>query len=206
MSRRRFLIALVVAVLLLSGVLGRLLFSRPTFSPAAAARAETKMWQAYYAGRQPQLALQLVQLLRTQHGMSAIESKRVGEQFVGAALAFKSARGNYEEIVLPPLTRAYTMLKEATGLAFDPREVAQAELAWWVARRTGGRNSAEHVGAKIAELYATLYGEDHPAFREAGLLRARAARLRDAGGENADWEEIQAMLRQSYTALAEARK
>ena len=204
MSRRRFLTILLVLVVLVAGVLGRLLFSRPTFNPIAVGRAETRMWQAYYAGNQPRIALHLVQLLRTQYGTTALEAKHVGEQFADAAMTFKAARGNYDARALPPLIRAYTELKETTDSTFDPEEAARAELAWWVARRTGGQNSAENVGLKIGELYAALHGGDHPAFSEAGLLRARAAHLRDVGGENADWEEIETMLIQSSSALAKA--
>ena len=37
------------------------------------------------------------------------------------------------------------------------------------------------MGAKMAELYAAIYGSDHPSFQKAGLLRAQAAKSRDFG-------------------------
>ena len=204
MRRRRILNLLIVVALLAVGVVGWMLFSRPTFDPRVVGRAEARMWQGYYAGNHAQVALQLVRLLRTQYGLSTLQSTRVGERFADAAMTFKSARADYEATVLPELVEAYTALAGAAGTTFDPEEVAQAELAWWVARRTVGEGSAENVGAKIGELYAAVHGGDHPAYREAGLLRARAAHLRDRGGENADWEEIEALLVRSYTVLAEA--
>ena len=57
---------------------------------------------------------------------------------------------------------------------------------------------------KIGDLYATLYGGPNEAFDEAGILRARAAALRDAGGAEADWAEVESLLRQSYRTLVEA--
>jgi hypothetical protein len=191
-------------ILVLSGAAGWVLFSRPAFNPDAVGKAEAKMWQSYYTGNQPQLVLQLVQLLRKQYGLTAVEAAHVGEQFADAAMTFSSAREDYDAKILPSLTRGYTALKEASGSDFDPAQVARAELAWWVARRMPNEDSVENVGAKISELYATLYGGSHPALLEAGLLRARAAHLRDLGGENADWAEVESLLVQSYATLAEA--
>lgn len=79
--------------------------------------------------------------------------------------------------------------------------VARAELGWWVARRTPGRNSPAQVGAEIANLYALLYGKTNPNLQKAGLLRAKAAYLRDQGGNSPDWQEVERLLRESYEAL-----
>ena len=38
-------------------------------------------------------------------------------------------------------------------------------MAWWVARRIEGSDSAQQVGEKIAELYAVMYGSDKPDLR-----------------------------------------
>lgn len=203
-SKRKLTGSLLLLLLLVSGALAWLFFSRPAFDPVAVGKAEAGMWQCYYAGHKAQLAARLVGLLRTQYALTPLEAKRVGEQLADAAMTFKAARGDYDRAVLPPLIRAYAAIKEATGDSFDPAEVARAELAWWMARRTPGGDAVENVGVKIGELYAALYGGDHPAFREAGLLRARAARLRDAGGRDADWERVTSLLVQAYTALAEA--
>jgi len=202
MPGRKIVTPLLSVVVLVAGVAGWLAFSRPSFNPDAVGRAEAGMWQSYYGANRTQLAVQLVQLLRKQYGLTVIEAKLVGEQLADAAMTFSSIRDDYDAQILPPLTGAYRALKEVRGLAFDPAAVAQAELAWWVARRTAGEDSVENVGAMIAELYATMYGENHPAFAQAGLLRARAAHLRDIGGSDADWTEVESLLIQSYTVLA----
>jgi hypothetical protein len=117
-------------------------------------------------------------------------------------MKFKAARSHYEEAALPDLTEAYKAIRIATGMRFDEAQAARAELAWWVARRTPGKDSAENVGQKIAELYSVLYGKDHPSFGKAGLLRAQAAKLRDAGGEGADWVKVEELLLAFYRELA----
>lgn len=180
------------------------LFARPAFDPATVARAESRMWQAYYSGNRARLGILLVRLLRNQFGLSFLEARQTAGLLTRAALTFRTARTDYERLVLPDLAGAYARIRKAKGAAFDPEAVARAELAWWIARRTPGENSTEQVGARIAELYVLLYGNEHPAFAAAGHLRARAAGLRDAAGKDADWSEIEHLLLQSYRKLGEA--
>lgn len=189
----------VVILLFLLGF--RIIFGRPSFDADKVARAETRLWQAYYSGDKTQLGLQLIALLRNQYGLSFLEAKEIGELLASSAMKFRSANGDYESIALPDLSKAYGLIKQATGASFDPDKVARAELAWWVARRTQGQNSAEQVGKRIAELYALLYGNDCPAFEKAGLLRAQAAEVRDSGGQDVDWGHVEDMLRKSYREL-----
>jgi hypothetical protein len=195
----------IVAVIFVLAVFGfRFMFGRPSFDADKVARAETRMWQAYYTGDKIQLGLQLIAQLRSQHGLSLFEAEKVGELFASAAMKFRSASGDYDHVCLPDLTKAYSLIKQATDAHFDPDKAARAELAWWVARRTQGQNSAEQVGEKIAKLYGLLYGKDSQAFEKAGLLRAQAAELRDSGGKDADWVHVEDLLRKSYRELKKA--
>jgi len=175
---------------------------RPPLDPDAIAAAETAMWQAYYGSKKPELVFEMVNLQQSQFGMSFYEAGEVSAHLGEAAMRFRSARRDYDTIVLPHLIAAYEKLGDATGANFDPDEAARAELSWWVARRTPGRQSIDNVGAEIAKLYAILYGSARPGFLEAGRLRAKAAQLRDAGGANANWHEVERLLRKSYAALA----
>jgi len=179
----------------------RVTFARPLFNADKVAQMEAQMWQAYYSGDKTKLGLLLIALLRNQYGLSLLEAKDIGELFARSAMSFRSARGDYETVALPDLTKAYGLIKQDTGATFDPDKAARAELSWWVARRTQGHNSVEEVGKKIAELYAVLYGRACPEFVSAGLLRAQAAALRDSGGSDADWKEVESLLRKSYREL-----
>jgi hypothetical protein len=171
------------------------------FDPAVIAGAETRMWAAYYANDRETLGLELITLMREQFGLSYKNAVELTMVLGKATMTFHGRQGNYEQTVLPGLVEFYTQTKELGGGAWDPQEAAEAELAWWVARRTPGEDSAAQVGAKIAHLYTVLYGETNADIERAGLLRAEAAVLRDEGQQNADWATIETMLVASYTAL-----
>ncbi|NQT92770.1 MAG: hypothetical protein HQ559_08415 [Lentisphaerae bacterium] len=175
----------------------------PSFDPDKVAEAETKMWKAYYSMDKAGVVAQLRTLIQQQHGVTAQQAREISEAFGRSAMMFELASGNYDVLVLPDLTKAYIMAKAASGASFDPKKAARAELAWWVARRTPGKDSAEQVGKKIAELYTLLFGGKHRSFEKAGLLRAQAAGLRDRGGRNADWARVQKLLQQSYRSIKE---
>lgn len=174
--------------------------------PDRVAELELAMWQAYYAKQKLQLFTLLVSALRLQYGYSRLEATEEGFYLTRAAAHFGDLRGNYDAEVLPDLVRGYSLLQRATGAAFDPEKVARAELAWWVARRDPRANGADNVGRLIGEEYLALYGPScarEDAMR-AGLLRAQAGKLRDAGGAGADWPRVGALLHESYRALARA--
>lgn len=173
------------------------------FDADLVAAAEARMWRAYYGGNSERVGLELVTLMRTQFGLDSMQAAGIAMPLAEAAAKFQSATGNYEAAALAPLRTAYLRLAQASGRDFDPDTAARAELAWWVARRTPGDDSAENVGDLIAELYAILYGKSDPHLARAGRLRAEAAHLRDTGGAQ---EQIEQLLRESYRHLAAAVK
>ena len=155
---------LVVSLAVFLFILYKGCIQRATFDADRIAAAETAMWKAYYSGNKRALALELISLQRHQFGLTITEASQVAWDMANAAEKFIAAKENYGPIVLPDLESAYTRIKRISGLDFDPKEVAQAELDWWVARRTLGNNAPEQVGAKIAHLYALLYGEEKLGF------------------------------------------
>ena len=173
------------------------------FEPDRQADLEVEMWRAYYAKERVRLFKTLVISLREQNRYSWAKAVESAFYLARAASRFAEMKTGYEE-VLPDLERAYTIARDWTGGSFDPRAVAKAELAWWVARRVPGENSAEQIGGLIADENALLYEVPRERVLEASLLRARAASLRDAGGAEADWIAVSDLLRQSYRALARA--
>jgi hypothetical protein len=107
---------------------------------------------------------------------------------------------NYQT-VLPNLESAYTTARDWLDAGFDPAEVARAELAWWVARRTPGKNRPDQVGALMADEYALLYETSPSVVRRPALLRAEAAALRDQQADAPDWDRIGSLLTESYVQL-----
>jgi len=203
MKRYKTIILTGVALAILGLLVGcySLFIAKLPFDPVFMADTETDMWKAYYAKSRPKLALLFVDLLRRQFGISAYEAAGTGKLFANAAMKFKvSKSGNYND-ALPPLIEAYTNIKEYSGLSFNPKEVAEADLAWWVYRRTPGKKDIKTVGSGISNLYEKIYGYKHPGFDQAGELRAKAAHLRDIGGEKCDWGNIHSILLKSYNAL-----
>jgi hypothetical protein len=203
-TRRRIVLGLLAV---LCAALAYALFWTPpgprtlrAFDPDRTAALELSMWQAYYQKRNVRLFADLVTMGHEQYRFPWAKAARHGFHLARAAATFAKIRSDYEQ-VLPDLERAYTIARDWTGAGFDPGAVARAELAWWVARRTPGQSSAEQVGQLIADENALLYEVPRERVLEASLLRARAGKLRDDGGERADWVEVSRLLKQSYRAL-----
>ena len=173
------------------------------FEPARLANLEVRMWQAYYAKERARLFGLLVTMLHEQYRYSWATAAIEGFHLARAAATFGDVHGGYEA-VLPDLEAAYAQARSWTGAQFDPRAVARAELAWWVARRTPGQNSAEQIGALIAQEYALLYETTPENVAEPAFLRARAAALRDQQAASPDWDTIGRLLRASYDELLHA--
>jgi hypothetical protein len=174
--------------------------SLASFDPDATAALEVDMWQAYYAKENVRLFTGLVRLTRGQYRYSWAKSLQASFHLARAAATFGNLRSDYDQ-VLPDLEAAYTIARDWTGASYDPAAVARAELAWWVARRVPAERSPENVGRLIAELNAMLYGVPATRVLEASVLRARAGRLRDDGGAQADWAEVSRLLHESFRKL-----
>jgi hypothetical protein len=198
---------LLVAAAAVLGIAAYLVTARPggpinlrTFEPDRLAALELDMWQAYYRRERPRLFRDLVTTLREQYHCSYASAARVAFRFGRAANTFASS-GAAGEHVLPDLEQGYGLLRACVNSTFDAAGVARAELAWWAARRTPGQQAPEQVGALIADENALLFGVSRDRVLDASVLRARAGRLRDEGGEQADWATVLDLLQQSYRAL-----
>ncbi len=161
---------------------------------------ETEMWQAYYRKEKLRLFRLLVTMLHEQYHYPWAKAARAGFHLARAAARFGDAKGDYER-VLPDLVASYAIARDWMGAHYDPAAVARAELAWWVARRDPARNGVDSVGGLIADEYALLYEMPRERLLQAALLRAKAAKLRDEGGANADWGEVHEELADSYEML-----
>jgi hypothetical protein len=173
------------------------------FDPQRVANLELQMWQAYYDKENLRLFTLLVTLLREQYHYSWTTAAREGFHLARAAARFGNARSNYEA-VLPDLESGYATAQQWLQAGFDPAAVAKSELAWWVARRTPGRNSPMQVGDLIADEYALLYAVPRDVVLESARLRAQAGALRDATADEPDWNAVARLLTASYVQLAKA--
>jgi hypothetical protein len=174
--------------------------SLKSFDPDRTADLEVDMWKAYYDKETVRLFDDLVIFTRGQVHYSWATAGQASYHLARAASTFANLKDHYEQ-VLPDLEQAYTIERNWVGADFDPSAVARAELAWWVARRIPGQNSPEHVGELIAEENALIYGVSKQSVLAASILRAKAGKLRDDGGADADWTEVSRLLHESYRAL-----
>jgi len=173
------------------------------FDPYRVADLELQMWQAYYEDDTVRLFRLLVVTLREQYHYSWATAASAAFDLARAASTFANTQSNYVS-VLPDLESAYTTARDWLDAGFDPADVARAELAWWVARRTPGKNRPDQVGGLIADEYAMLYGAPHASVLHAARLRAEAAALRDQQADAPDWDRIGTMLTESYVDLHRA--
>jgi hypothetical protein len=173
------------------------------FDPSRLADLEVQMWQAYYDRDTVRLFRLLVVSLREQYHYSWFNAASAGFDLAQAASTFAELDAGYES-VLPDLESAYTTARDWLGAGFDPAEVARAELAWWVARRTPGQDSPERVGGLIADEYALLFEAQRFRVLRAGQLRAEAASLRDRQPDSPDWDRIGGLLAESFEQLHDA--
>lgn len=171
--------------------------------PDRLADAELDMWKAYYEQRNVALFIDLVSTTRAKYLCTWAGAARIAFHLARAAATFARLRGDYDQ-VLPDLERGYTLARDWSGAAYEPAAAARAELAWWVARRVPGQDAPDNVGRLIADLNALVYGLPPALMLEASVLRARAGRLRDLGGVNADWAEVSRLLHASYRSLSVA--
>jgi hypothetical protein len=170
------------------------------FDAARLADLEVRTWQAHDDKAHVRLFSLLVTMLHERYHYSWATASVEGFHLTRAAATFGDLAGNYD-VVVPDLEAAYERVRSWTAASFDPRAVARAELAWWVARRVPGENSPEHVGQLIADEYALLYETSRERMAAAALLRAQAAALRDAHAEHPDWAAVAQLLQQSYREL-----
>jgi len=170
------------------------------FDADRTAARELDMWKAYYEKRNVALFSGLVAQTRETYRCSWWKAARIAFYLARAAATFGSLRSDYEQ-VLPDLEKGYGLARDWLGARYDVPSIARAELAWWVARRVPGQDSPEQVGALIADLNAQFYDVPRDRVLEASVLRARAGKLRDQGGVNADWAEVARLLLASYRSL-----
>ncbi len=173
------------------------------FEPDRTAAFELDKWQANYSHENTRLFRDLVTMLHDENHYTWAKAAEAGFHLARAASTFATATSDFVRVV-PDLTSAYTTERNWAGARFDPAAVARAELAWWVARRVKGQDSPERVGGLIADENALIYDVPRERVLDASILRARAGKLRDDGGDHADWDAISKLLNQSYRALYEA--
>lgn len=183
------------------------------FEPARLARTETAMWQAYY-DRRPALLFGLgVRLLQEQLGYNPAQALFNAYRLTRAAWAFKVGRSRPEyEKALHWLVPFYTATHRRVRARWNPQEVAESELEWWIVHRhdfqPGQTANLEEALAKLCGMvYHVPESElgDYAHYRaEAMLLTDEGVRARERGEHIApEWSAVRDFLEKSYQALSD---
>ncbi len=177
------------------------------FDPAEVARLETAMWRSYYAKERVKLFNQLAELMRSQYHMPFATSNAVAYQAAKAAFVFKDGkqRADYEK-ALPHLVKFYQAIRDGSDTPFDVEKAAKLELEWWIVHRQRARHEPGDLDRALAELPAEIYQVPVEKLMEHARLRQEAMTIRDqraeAGGvSEADWQQIEELLRASWRSL-----
>jgi hypothetical protein len=180
------------------------------FDPDRVAAVETAGWRAYYDREW----LKLVRLIATlNHAQFHIPFPL---SYVGAVHIARASRvwapvEHDETAVQTHLVRYYRMARRHSGLHFDPRRAAAAELGYWVVHRRliDNPDKSEFVDA-MAALHSELVSLPPERMRESAEWRVAAnntvdeitsGRSQDA---TADWLRIEEQLAHCYRSIYSA--
>ena len=174
------------------------------FDAVNVGRLETAMWKSYYARECVRLFTELAELLRTQYGFPMLRSYVAAYHAARGAAVFQvdHSRADYEK-ALSAIERFYTAIRRVSIEPFDVHRASQLELEWWIVHRQRAQHPRADLDRALGELQAERYRIPLDRVAEHARLRAHAMLLRDRGAEtNApDWNEIDRLVRASWTSL-----
>lgn len=183
------------------------------FDPDRVAHYETQSWVVYYQKKWPALLHNLLGLIQETFGLSLAQAIKAAYLATRAQVAFAPFPDNNIALAEGYQRRFYELIRKAQGEEerFDPAEVAQLDVRWWVIhRQLFGKIENERLIEAIADLYAATYGLDKAVVHDAAYHRAQAMISSDRWVmESRDPNsplvpQIEAALRTSYTALRQA--
>lgn len=183
------------------------------FEPDRLARTETAMWQAYYDRRPAKLFSLSVRLLQEQLGFSPAQALFNAYRLTRAAFAFKRGRSRPEyERALRWLVPFYRITHERLNARWNPQEVAESELEWWIIHRHDFEpGQTANLEKALAKLCAMVYHLPEAELADFAYYRAEAMLLTDQGvrarekGETVtpEWLAIRELLEKSYRSLSD---
>jgi hypothetical protein len=180
-----------------------------TFDADRVAWLETHMWEAYYAKQDLRLFVLLVRLVAEQFGLPWRRALVVALMLTRPAMHFARTRTNYEAVI-PDIAAAYARIAAECDIPFDPQDVAERELQWWIVHRYPAQAGEEGLTEAIAALYAAVYRLPIERVRAAARLRAEAAIRCDTGRDEEGvrgasyWPTVGELLQRSYRTLSAA--
>ena len=202
-----------ILLLLLTGwILTDLLLPRQgnfrSFDPTAVARLDAGMWRSYYDRKPLALLWQSAELLRKQVHAPFWRSFLLAYHAAHAAFIFKDGKTRADYIrALPPLEQFYGGIAQLGTKPMDEKRAARNELEWWIIRRERDQHPPAEWAALQAQIAADLYRIPVASCQKYGDLRTQAMLYRDTRNTTmteADWKQVEQLLRQSWQSLSQA--
>jgi hypothetical protein len=169
--------------------------------PDAAARLETKAWQAMHEGNLLKAAFNYYQIYDFQFRISPVQAwnmARANTRSISKVLSSKDVAE--QESQIPGFIEVYTLLQKETGAPISAPDVGRAAYGIWV--RLADGTEPEQLQATIIHYWGQLFLQPTLDLRRPAALRADA--MMTAFGEEGaevDWEKVQSLLASSWQEL-----
>lgn len=185
--------------------------SQPSFNPETTAQAEYRFWRAHNDKDLPLLRASLEEWTSELYGMDKASSRDAVEHLFGAVAAHDSRDWG---AAVEHAAGYYRVIRESSGLDFDPQAAGKLEVAWW---RIHDKLEHEPDKTRLIEafngLYAEIFSLPPDAAREASALKAQATVEHDLAEDpdtdpdavDTHWDAAADLLVQSYRALQHVR-
>jgi hypothetical protein len=187
--------------------------SKPLFDPDRLAYLEVVGWRAYYDKDWPKMLKLLVTLTREQFGFTRLRALQGAYYALRASIAWKPVDHDLRK-VRRYLRKFYLLAhRYGTPFGFDPRDVADKELRYWMVSRqyssTPWREDSPLIDT-MTDLHAALFNITTEAAHPSGFGRARCLHVvgsiatgRSTDKER-DWALSEDYLREGYRSLLAA--
>jgi hypothetical protein len=149
------------------------------FSPETLAALEQEAWEAYYYRQWPRLFWLLLQVNRTQFGLSWAQAV-YGSYLATQAQVVFARQGDEGGVAQDYMRRFYALVREPAGARYDAERAAAVELEWWVVHRH--RRDYPDYSALVramTALYAEVYQAPPATVAEAARYRVAAVEVSD---------------------------
>jgi len=186
-------------------------FDLSGFDPERVAYYETEGWRAYYDRNWLRCFGLMVHLVESQFHIPFPRSFVAVYHIIRASIAFVPADHDLNRVV-HHLERFYELAAQANGRTFDPHQVAELELRYWVVHRELVDTADKRAFVEtLAALHAAIFGSTPAQMWASAEHRVAAANAVDlitsrrSTDPAADWRRVEEELRQAYRRVKEAR-
>jgi hypothetical protein len=170
-------------------------------NPKAAARLETKAWEAMQKGNNLKAAFNYYQLYDFQFRISPVQAWNMAQANTsGISKVIGSKDIAEQESQIPRFIEVYTLLQKETGATINPADVGRAAYGMWV--RLADGTDADSLKNTIVHYWGLLFLQPALDLGRPAALRADAMLLAFGGQQvEPDWEKVRALLTSSWQEL-----